>query len=141
MGPKLDLFSIKEEAPGMPFIHSKGMVVWNKLISFWRELHKEANYVEIKTPQLMSQELWELSGHWQYYRENMYAFGIEDRYFAIKPMNCPGCMLYFKSQSHSYRELPLRISELGHVHRHEPSGALSGLFPCAAFTRMTPISS
>lgn len=133
IGPKLDLFSIKEEAPGMPFIHSKGVTVWNKLLAFWREVHKDANYLEIKTPQLMSQELWEMSGHWHYYRENMYAFGIEDRFFALKPMNCPGCMLYFKSQSHSYRELPLRISEIGHVHRHEPSGALSGLFRVRSF--------
>jgi threonyl-tRNA synthetase len=133
LGPRLDLFSIKEEAPGMPFIHPKGMVIWNRLIAFLRALQKDANYLEIKTPQLMSQDLWELSGHWQYYRENMYFFGIEDRYFALKPMNCPGCMLYFKSQSHSYRELPLRIAEIGHVHRHEASGALSGLFRCRAF--------
>jgi threonyl-tRNA synthetase len=133
IGPKLGLFSLQEEAPGMPFIHPKGMVVWNRLISFWRELHNEADYVEIKTPQLMSQQLWEMSGHWQHYRENMYAFGIEDRLFAIKPMNCPGCMLYFKTQNHSYRELPLRIAELGHVHRHEASGALSGLFRVRSF--------
>ena len=133
IGPKLDLFSLKEEAPGMPFIHPKGMLVWNKLIEFWRNLHTEAGYIEIKTPQLMSQELWETSGHWFHYRENMYSFGIEDRHFAIKPMNCPGCMLYYKSYSHSYRELPLRVAELGHVHRHEASGALSGLFRVRSF--------
>lgn len=133
LGPKLDLFSIKEEAPGMPFIHPKGMIMWNKLLDFWREMHRKAGYVEIKTPQLMSQELWELSGHWKYYRENMYAFSIEERHFAIKPMNCPGCMLFFRSSSHSYRELPLRISEFGHVHRHEASGALSGLFRVRSF--------
>jgi threonyl-tRNA synthetase len=133
LGPKLDLFSMKEEGPGMPFIHPKGMIVWNRLIGFWRMLHDEANYVEIKTPQLLSQSLWETSGHWFHYRENMYAFSIEDRHFAIKPMNCPGCMLYFKSQSHSYRELPLRVAEIGHVHRHEASGALSGLFRVRSF--------
>ncbi len=133
LGPKLDLFSLKEEAPGMPFIHPKGMVMWNRLIHFWREMHARADYVEIKTPQLMSQQLWETSGHWFHYRENMYAFGIEDRHFAIKPMNCPGCMLYYKSHTHSYRELPLRIAELGHVHRHEASGALSGLFRVRSF--------
>jgi len=133
IGPKLGLFSIQEEAPGMPFIHPKGMVIWNKLIDFWRELHKKADYVEIKTPQLMSRQLWETSGHWEHYRENMYAFAIEEREFAIKPMNCPGCMLYYKTQNHSYRELPLRIAELGHVHRHEASGAVSGLFRVRSF--------
>lgn len=133
IGPRLGLFSLQEQAPGMPFIHPKGMIIWNKLIEFWRELHKEADYVEIKTPSLMSQQLWEISGHWEHYRENMYAFGIEDRHFAIKPMNCPGCMLYYKTQNHSYRELPLRIAELGHVHRHEASGALSGLFRVRSF--------
>jgi threonyl-tRNA synthetase len=109
------------------------MIVWNKLIEFWRNIHTKAGYIEIKTPQLMSQELWETSGHWFHYRENMYSFSIEDRHFAIKPMNCPGCMLYSKSQSHSYRELPLRVAELGHVHRHEASGALSGLFRVRSF--------
>ncbi|OGN55119.1 MAG: threonine--tRNA ligase [Chlamydiae bacterium GWF2_49_8] len=133
LGPRLDLFSLQEEAPGMPFIHPKGMIIWNALLAFWRELHQEAGYIEIKTPQLMSQELWERSGHWMYYRENMYAFSIEERNFAIKPMSCPGCMLYFKTKSHSYREFPLRIAEFGHVHRHEPSGALSGLFRVRSF--------
>jgi threonyl-tRNA synthetase len=117
----------------MPFIHPKGMIVWNTLIDFWRKLHAEAEYIEIKTPQIMGQQLWEISGHWQHYRENMYAFSIEEREFAIKPMNCPGCMLYYKTQNHSYRELPLRIAELGHVHRHEASGALSGLFRVRSF--------
>lgn len=133
LGPKLDLFSLHEEAPGMPFIHPKGMVVWNRLIQFWRELHQKADYVEIKTPHIMGQGLWETSGHWFHYRENMYAFKIEDRHFAIKPMNCPGCMLYYRSQKHSYKELPLRISEFGLVHRHEASGALSGLFRVRSF--------
>jgi threonyl-tRNA synthetase len=133
LGPKLGLFSLYEEAPGMPFILPKGMFVWNQLISFWRELHQDADYEEIKTPQLMTQQLWETSGHWSHYRENMYTFEIEKRHFALKPMNCPGCMLYYKSQTHSYRELPLRIAELGHVHRHEASGALSGLFRVRSF--------
>lgn len=133
LGPKLDLFSLKEEGPGMPFIHPKGMIVWNRLIDFWRQMHVKAGYLEIKTPQLMSQDLWETSGHWFHYRENMYAFSIEERHFAIKPMNCPGCMLYYKSHTHSYRELPLRVAELGHVHRHEASGALSGLFRVRSF--------
>lgn len=133
IGPKLDLFSLKEEGPGMPFIHPKGMILWNHLIGFLRQLHEKAGYVEIKTPQLLSQALWETSGHWFHYRENMYAFSIEERHYAIKPMNCPGCMLYFKSQTHSYRELPLRVAEIGHVHRHEASGALSGLFRVRSF--------
>jgi threonyl-tRNA synthetase len=133
LGPQLDLFSLKEEAPGMPFIHPKGMVIWNRLLEFWHELHDAFDYTEIKTPHLMSQQLWEVSGHWFHYRENMYAFEIEDRHFALKPMNCPGCMLYFKTHTHSYRELPLRVSEFGLVHRHEPSGALSGLFRVRSF--------
>lgn len=133
LGPKLDLFSVKEEAPGMPFIHPKGMIIWNRLIDFWRTQHQKAHYVEIKTPQIMGQQLWETSGHWFHYRENMYAFNIEERAFAIKPMNCPGCMLYYKAHTHSYREFPLRIAELGHVHRHEASGALSGLFRVRSF--------
>lgn len=117
----------------MPFIHPKGMIVWNRLVDFWRQLHLKAGYVEIKTPQIMGQDLWETSGHWFHYRENMYSFNIEDRHFAIKPMNCPGCMLYYKSHSHSYREFPLRVAEVGHVHRHEASGALSGLFRVRSF--------
>lgn len=133
LGPKLDLFSLKEEAPGMPFIHPKGMIVWNHLIAFSRKTHKEAGYIEIKTPQIMSQQLWETSGHWFHYRQNMYTLSIEDRHYAIKPMNCPGCMLYYKTHTHSYREFPLRIAEVGHVHRHEASGALSGLFRVRSF--------
>lgn len=133
IGPKLDLFSVKEEAPGMPFIHPKGMIIWNRLLDFWRAHRRKAGYVEIKTPQIMGQHLWETSGHWFHYRENMYAFHIEDRAYAIKPMNCPGCMLYYKTHTHSYREFPLRIAELGHVHRHEASGALSGLFRVRSF--------
>lgn len=133
LGQKLDLFSLKEEAPGMPFIHPKGLVVWNALLEFLRESLARHHYVEIKTPSMMTRELWEISGHWMNYRENMYTCQVEERDFAIKPMNCPGCMLYYKSQSHSYRELPLRVAEIGNVHRYEPSGALSGLFRVRSF--------
>lgn len=133
LGPKLDLFSLKEEAPGMPFIHPKGMLMWNALLSYWRRCHEKAGYVEIKTPLMMTKELWELSGHWENYRHNMYTSSIEEREFAIKPMNCPGCMLYYKSQVHSYREFPLRLAEIGHVHRHEASGAISGLMRVRSF--------
>ena len=133
LGPKLELFMVREEAPGMPFILPKGMIVWHNLLKFWKELHDVAGYLEIKTPMLMSQELWERSGHWFHYRENMYAFEIEDRHFSLKPMNCPGGMLYYNSQGHSYRELPLRVAEFGHVHRHEMSGSLSGLFRVRSF--------
>lgn len=117
----------------MPFIHPKGMIVWNSLLSFIRQKLDKAGYIEIKTPCLMTRELWEKSGHWANYRQNMFTSEIEDRDFAIKPMNCPGCMLYYKSATHSYRELPLRVAEIGNVHRYEPSGALSGLFRVRSF--------
>lgn len=133
IGPQLDLFSFKEEAPGMPFIHPRGLIVWNRLIEFLRERLKEGGYLEIKTPLMMSKELWERSGHWYHYRENMYTSEIEKREYAIKPMNCPGCMLYYRTATHSYRELPLRIAEIGHVHRFEASGALNGLFRVRSF--------
>jgi threonyl-tRNA synthetase len=133
LGQKLDLFSIKEFGPGMPFIHPKGMIVWNQLLNFWKKLHYENGYLEIKTPMMLSKELWEISGHWDHYRQNMYTSVIEEREFAIKPMNCPGCMLYYKGSLHSYRELPLRIAEIGQVHRHEFSGALNGLFRVRCF--------
>lgn len=133
IGPKLGLFSHKEEAPGMAFIHPKGMLMWTALLDYWRTCHEKAGYVEIQTPVMMSQQLWERSGHWANYRENMYTSEIEERQFAIKPMNCPGCMLYYKTESHSYREFPLRIAEIGHVHRHEASGALSGLMRVRSF--------
>ncbi len=134
LGAKLDLFSFKEEAPAMPFFHPNGMAVWDRLVDYWKELHLKSNYEIIKTPQLMTKELWELSGHWEHYRENMFTVEIdEERAYAIKPMNCPGCMLYFKSRSHSYREFPLRVAEFGHVHRKEPSGALNGLFRVQSF--------
>ena len=133
LGPKLDLFSLKEEAPGMPFIHPKGLIIWNKLIELIREMQEEAQYIEIKTPTMMTKELWVCSGHWANYRQNMFTSEVEDREFAIKPMNCPGCMLFYKSHVHSYRELPLRVGEIGNVHRFEPSGALSGLFRVRSF--------
>lgn len=133
LGPKLDLFSLKEEGPGMPFIHPKGMVVWNQLTSYIRERQEKNGYVEIKTPTMMVRELWERSGHWKNYRQNMFTSQIEERDFAIKPMNCPGGMLFYLSHLHSYRELPLRVAEIGNVHRYEPSGSLSGLFRVRSF--------
>lgn len=133
LGPHLDLFSLREEAPGIPFIHPKGMIIWNALLAYWRECHSAANYIEIKTPLLMTKELWERSGHWAHYRHNMYTTTIEEREFAIKPMNCPGCMLFYKTATKSYREFPLRIAEIGHVHRFESSGSLSGLMRVRSF--------
>ena len=133
IGKNLDLFSLKEESPGSPFIHPKGLIIWESLTGYLKECLKEANYTEIKTPTIMSRELWEKSGHWGNYREHMFTSEIEEKDFAIKPMNCPGGMLYFKSNLHSYKEFPLRVAEIGHVHRYEPSGALSGLFRVRSF--------
>lgn len=133
LGAKLDLFGLKEEGAGMPFIYPKGMIVWNALTTFLRELLFDNNYIEIKTPTLLSKELWERSGHWKNYRENMFTSQIENHEYAIKPMNCPGGMLFYKSHIHSYRDLPLRVAEIGNVHRYEPSGSLSGLFRVRSF--------
>jgi threonyl-tRNA synthetase len=133
LGQQLNLFSLKEEAVGMPFFHPAGIHIWNALLEYNRVLISEDNYQEIKTPILLTKALWERSGHWFHYRENMYTLEVEKGEYAIKPMNCPGCMLYYKSQIHSYRELPLRIAEIGHVHRHEASGALNGLFRVRSF--------
>jgi len=133
LGKALDLFSFHKVGPGMPFIHPKGMVIWNELLDFWRELHTRDCYTEIKTPVMLSRELWELSGHWANYRENMYTTEIEDKVFAIKPMNCPGGMMYYKNGQYSYRDLPMRVGEVGLVHRHEMSGALSGMFRVRSF--------
>ncbi|OGN59447.1 MAG: threonine--tRNA ligase [Chlamydiae bacterium RIFCSPHIGHO2_12_FULL_27_8] len=133
LGQKLSLFGLKEEAPGMPFIYPSGMYIWQELLKFLRECLSEKKYIEIKTPVLMTKELWETSGHWFHYRENMYTSVVENREFAIKPMNCPGGMLYYKTYSHSYKELPLKVAEIGNVHRHEPSGALNGLFRVRSF--------
>jgi threonyl-tRNA synthetase len=133
LGKAMDLFSFYEEAPGMPFFHAKGMVIWNALLDYWREEHTRAGYVETKTPILLQQNLWERSGHWDNYRENMYFTQIDEQPYAVKPMNCPGGMLLFGSKHHSYRELPLRMAEIGLVHRHELSGVLSGLFRVRVF--------
>jgi threonyl-tRNA synthetase len=133
LGERLDLFSFHDEAPGMPFFHAKGMTIWNTLLEYWREAHRQDGYVETKTPIMLNRSLWERSGHWENYRENMYTSSIEGMDYAIKPMNCPGGMLLYASRPHSYRELPLRQAEIGLVHRHEMSGVLSGLFRVRAF--------
>lgn len=133
IGKLLDLFSFHEEGPGFPFFHNKGMIIWNTLIDYWREIHKKYNYEEIKTPTMLNKALWETSGHWANYRENMYLSKIDDEDYAIKPMNCPGGMLVYKTHIHSYKELPMRVGEIGHVHRHELSGTLGGLFRVRAF--------
>ncbi len=133
IGVVLDLFSFHDEAPGMPFFHDKGMVIWNALLEYWREAHRRAGYAETKTPILLQRSLWERSGHWENYRENMYFVEIDDQENAIKPMNCPGGMLMYKTKRHSYKDLPIRASEIGLVHRHELSGVLSGLFRVRAF--------
>jgi len=133
IGIALDLFSFHDEAPGMPFFHAKGMVIWNALLDYWREEHRTAGYVETKTPILLQRTLWEKSGHWDNYRENMYFTTIDDNANAIKPMNCPGGMLLYKTKRYSYKNLPIRASEIGLVHRHELSGVLSGLFRVRAF--------
>ncbi|MFW6372429.1 MAG: threonine--tRNA ligase [Thermodesulfobacteriota bacterium] len=133
LGTRLDLFSFHEEAPGMPFFHPRGMVIWNTLLDYWREEHRTAGYVETKTPLILNRELWEKSGHWENYRENMYTTRIDETDVAIKPMNCPGGMLLYNTRTHSYRDLPLRAAEVGLVHRHELSGVLSGLFRVRAF--------
>ncbi len=133
IGAQLDLFSLQEEAPGMPFIHPKGVIIWQALTSYLRDCLSHAGYVEIITPTLLTKELWERSGHWENYRDLMFTSEVEGRDYVIKPMNCPGCILFYRSQSHSYRELPLRIAEIGTVHRFEPSGAISGLFRVRAF--------
>jgi len=133
IGQALDLFSFHEEAPGMAFFHPKGMEIWNALLDYWRHEHRVAGYVESKTPIMLNRSLWERSGHWENYRENMYTSTIDDMEYAIKPMNCPGGMLLYKTKPHSYRDLPLRIAEVGLVHRHELSGVLSGLFRVRSF--------
>lgn len=135
LGKELGLFTLMEEGPGFPFFLPKGMVLRNTLIDYWREVHKRYGYVEISTPMMLNRGLWERSGHWDHYKENMYTTVIDDVDFAVKPMNCPGGMLVYKSEPHSYRDLPLRVGELGLVHRHELSGALHGLFRVRCFTQ------
>ncbi len=135
LGKELDLFSIQEEGPGFPFFHAKGMVIRNELENFWRKLHRKFGYEEIKTPIILNEELWHKSGHWDHYKENMYFTQIDGANYAVKPMNCPGGMLVYKTRHHSYRELPMRVAELGLVHRHELSGALHGLMRVRSFTQ------
>jgi len=135
LGRELDLFSFHDEAPGFPFFHPKGMTLINTLLDYWRREHQAAGYVEIKTPIILERTLWEQSGHWDNYKDNMYFTDIDDVGFAVKPMNCPGGILVYKSDQHSYRELPLRMAELGLVHRHELSGVLHGLMRVRAFTQ------
>jgi len=135
LGRELDLFSIQDEGPGFPFFHPKGMVIRNALEDFWRAEHIKRGYHEVKTPIMLHEDLWHRSGHWDNYRENMYFSEIDEQRFAIKPMNCPGGMLLYKRKLHSYRDLPLRVGELGLVHRHELSGALHGLMRVRCFTQ------
>lgn len=135
LGQTMDLFSFSEIAPGMAFWHPKGMVVWEELVNLWRKLHADAGYLEISTPQVMDNKLWHISGHWEHYKENMFVTAFEKRPFAVKPMNCPGAMIIYKSRPRSYKDLPLRIAELGVVHRKELSGVLAGLFRLIRFTQ------
>ena len=135
LGRELELFSLHEEAPGFPFLHNNGNIVWQELTDFWRREHRRAGYEEIKTPLIMNRSLWEQSGHWDHFRENMYFTNIDEQDYAVKPMNCPGAMLVFRSKMHSYRDLPRRIAEMGVVHRHELSGTLQGLLRVRSFTQ------
>ncbi len=135
IGREMDLFMLRDEAPGFPFFLPKGMDLYNALIEYWHEIHRDAGYVEVKTPMIMTRGLWETSGHWDHYKDNMYSTTIDDEPYCIKPMNCPGGVMVYASKPHSYRELPLRVAELGLVHRHEMSGALHGLFRVRAFTQ------
>lgn len=135
LGNQLDLYSFQEYAPGMAFFHPKGMVLRNQLIDFWRDEHRKRGYREIFTPLIMNNELWHMSGHWEHFREQMFFTKIDDADFAVKPMNCPGAILVFKNSTRSYRDLPLRLAELGQVHRNELSGVLSGLFRLRYFTQ------
>lgn len=133
IGQKLGLFRFFDVAAGMPLMEPHGMILWNRMLDYWKELHQKADYTEIKSPVMMDKSLWEKSGHWENYRENMYVSEIDEREYALKPMNCPACMLYYASRKHSYRELPLRVGEIGNVHRHELSGSLSGLLRVRCF--------
>ncbi len=135
LGRELELFTLHEEGPGFPFLHNNGMVIWQELADFWRREHRLAEYEEIKTPLILNRTLWEQSGHWDHYRENMYFTKIDEQDFIVKPMNCPGAMLVYGSKMHSYRDLPRRIAEMGIVHRHELSGTLHGLMRVRTFTQ------
>jgi threonyl-tRNA synthetase len=135
LGRELDLFSLQEEGPGFPFLHNNGMIIWQALTDFWRVEHRKAGYEEIRTPLILNRTLWEQSGHWDHFRENMYFTKIDEQDFAVKPMNCPGAMLVYRSKMHSYRDFPRRIAEMGIVHRHELSGTLHGLMRVRSFTQ------
>lgn len=135
LGKELGLFFISDYGPGFPFFLPNGMILKNALLDYWHKIHREHGYLEVETPTILSRELWETSGHWDHYKENMYTTKIDGKDFAIKPMNCPGAILVYKNDIHSYKDLPLRYAELGHVHRHEASGALNGLFRVRAFTQ------
>ncbi len=135
LGKQLDLFSFHDEGPGFAFMHPKGMIIWNAIVDFWRGVHRKYGYSEIKTPIILNEELWHRSGHWDNYKENMYFSEIDGMGYAIKPMNCPGCCLVYRSTQHSYRDFPLRLAELGLVHRHEASGVMHGLFRVRQFTQ------
>jgi len=135
LGQKMDLFSFSETAPGMIFFHNNGLIIYNELVNFWREEHRKAGYQEVSTPLILDKRLWQISGHWEKYRENIFLTKYEGRDFAVKPMNCPGGMLIFKSKPKSYKELPLKVAELGVVHRQELSGVLAGLFRVIKFTQ------
>ena len=135
IGKEMNLFMLRDEGPGFPFFLPKGMVIKNELISYWRDIHYAADYVEVSTPLIMNRHLWETSGHWDHYKDNMYATKIDDEDYCIKPMNCPGGVLVYASQPHSYRELPMRVGEIGLVHRHELKGALHGLFRVRCFNQ------
>ncbi len=135
IGREMDIFMMRDEAPGFPFFLPNGMVLKNELLQYWREIHRTAGYVEISTPMIMSKELWKTSGHWDHYKDNMYSTEIDGEEYCIKPMNCPGGVLVYKSKPHSYRELPIRAGEIGLVHRHEMRGALHGLFRVRCFNQ------
>ncbi|HOM44072.1 MAG TPA: threonine--tRNA ligase, partial [Bacillota bacterium] len=135
LGKELDLFSLHEEGPGFPFFHPKGMIIRNELENFWRNIHRKHGYMEIKTPVILNEDLWHQSGHWDHYKDNMYFTTIDEKTYAVKPMNCPGGILIYKNAMYSYRDLPLRMGELGLVHRHELSGALHGLMRVRNFTQ------
>ena len=135
IGKEMNLFMLRDEGPGFPFFLPKGMVIKNELINYWRDIHYAADYVEVSTPLIMNRHLWETSGHWDHYKDNMYATKIDDEDYCIKPMNCPGGVLVYASQPHSYRELPMRVGEIGLVHRHELKGALHGLFRVRCFNQ------
>ncbi|MBW8002085.1 MAG: threonine--tRNA ligase [Planctomycetes bacterium] len=135
LGKQLDLFSFNDAGPGFAFMHAKGMTIWNAITDFWREIHKKYDYEEIKTPIILNEQLWHKSGHWDNYKENMYFTDVDDVAYAIKPMNCPGGCLVYKATQHSYRDFPMRVAELGLVHRHEASGVMHGLFRVRQFTQ------